>query len=603
MCGINGFNFRDARVLTKMNSSITHRGPDDTGTFNSSDLSLGSVRLAIIDLSPAGHMPMSYKRGKNEYMITFNGEIYNYRDLKKDLIVKGYSFNSDSDTEVVMAAYDYWGEDFTSHFNGMWAFCLYDKTNNKMVLSRDRFGIKPLYYYCKDGKFIFSSEIKALFHHSSIKKELDKRSFEEFFTYRFTLDEKTMFKEILNFKPSHTMVFDLKKNKVESYKPYYSVDTLPHYDKKLSFSNAKKKLYDLMESAVTRRLVSDVPVATLLSGGVDSSVVTYLASKHVKKLNTFSIGFDTTNELSYAKLVAEHLGTNHKEFTISEDNVVEHIKDIVYHMDEPIGADPGFFPIYILSKEVKKHNKVVLSGDGADEVFLGYDRYKLFYYGRFLSKFSVVPSKNEVIKRLRAMKDKSDFEAFIEITRVFERDELKRLGVKERFNKTIWNKIQVKGITQAQIFDIKTLLPKDFFMKSDKMSSAHGLEQRVPFMDYRVVDFGLSLPVSYKLKGWNEKYILKKTFEKYLPKKITSRRKHGFNVPIDYWFETSLGDLLKDLLDKQSHNLYKKEYIYELLDDLRTNKTGFKSRNIIAQKLWSVLIFELWYERFMEDGK
>lgn len=589
MCGINGFNFENKELIELMNNTLMHRGPDDIGYFSNKQLSLGHVRLSILDLSKAGHQPMTYKHMK----IVYNGEIYNFEEIKKVLEKKGYKFKSNSDTEVILAAYNEWGENCVKKFNGMWAFCIYDSKKRTLFLSRDRFGKKPLYYYNKDDKFIFSSEIKSILK-TGIEKEIDKESLNEFFTYRFTFGEKTIFENIWNFFPGHNMIYDLKKKKVISYNKYYDIKI----DKnKLTFGQAKEKLKVLLDDSVKKRMRSDVPVATFLSGGIDSSIITYYAKKYNQNLNTFSIGFDTTNELSFAKKVSEALKTQHHEFIINKDNVLEYLEGMIYNMDEPIGADPGFLPIYVLSKEVKNFNKVVLSGDGADEIFTGYDRYKLFYYGKLLKKLPLPKVKNEILNRLKSMKGKNDFDSFIEITRVFEREELEKLGLEEKVEKQVWNN---NSLTLAQIFDIKNLLPKDFFMKSDKMSSAFGLEQRTPFMDYRIVEFGLSLPIRFRLKGWNEKNILKSIAKDILPKEISKRRKHGFNVPIDYWFENTLSEKLKLLLEKNKHYLYNKEYVYELLENIKNAKGGFKARNIIAQKLWTILVFEMWYARYME---
>mgnify|MGYP006273069183 CR=1 FL=1 len=605
MCGINGFNFGDEDLIDLMNNKIRYRGPDDKGHYSDNKVSIGNVRLAILDLTKAGSQPYHYTKNGMNLIMVYNGEIFNFMDIKQELEDKGHKFDSNSDTEVILAAYDEWGEDCVKRFNGMWGFCIYDKKQNKLFLSRDRFGKKPLYYHLNNKKFIFSSELKTLLEHD-IDKRLNKDSIREIFTYRFTFDEKTIFEEIYNFRPGYYMVFDLKTSKIEKYKSYYDINKVPEKELSLSFEDAKKQTYDIIHSAVKYRMVaSDVPVATLLSGGIDSSIITYFASKYNKKLNTFSIGFETTNELNYAKEVSKHFKTKHNEIVIKKEQVYDHLYDMVYHMDEPIGGDPGFFPVYILSKEVSKKNKVVLSGDGADEVFVGYDRYKMFYYGRVLS--SIVPGflnfDNEIFRRLKGMKNKDNFQAFFEITKLFDERDLLKMGLKPRILKKVWNDIRANGLRQAQVFDIKTLLPKDFFMKADKMSSAFGLEQRVPFMDHRVVEFGLSLPNKYKLKGWNEKYILKETFKDKLPEIILKRRKHGFNVPIDYWFENDLGDKLLELLDKNDHNLYKKNHVKQLLENLRSSSSGFKSKNIIAQKLWSIIVFEIWYDIFIVNKK
>ena len=279
--------------------------------------------------------------------------------------------------------------------------------------------------------------------------------------------------------------------------------------------------------------------------------------------------------------------------------MLNYLDKMIYHMDEPIG-DPGFLPIMVLSKAVKKYNKVVLSGDGGDEVFLGYDRYKMLHYGKTLRKFMFFKSDNEILKKLKGMQGKDDFTMFFEIIRLFDKEDLSKLGVKPFNARQYWTDKYKETVTNAQEFDINTLLPNDFFMKADKMSSAFGLEQRVPFLDHEVVELAFQIPVKYKLKGWNEKYILKEAFKDIIPSEITSRRKHGFNVPIDYWFTNVLSEKLVTLLDKSSHGLYKKEHVLTLLDKMHQKAGNYKENFIIAQKLWSILVFEMWYNEFIE---
>ncbi len=591
MCGINGFNFENKKLIHLMNETIKHRGPDFQDFKIEYGVSLGHVRLSILDLSSAGNQPMKY----NHLSIVFNGEIYNFKEIREELIKIGYDFTTHCDTEVILKAYDCWKEKCLSKFNGMWAFCIFNSKTNELFLSRDRFGKKPLYYSKIKDKFFFSSEIKSLLK-TDIPQEIDKNALEEIFTFRFAFGQKTIFKNIKNVLPGHYIFVDSKTGVIKKSSKYYELKL-----KKTSYKSlkeAKIKISNLIDNSVKLRMVSDVPVACLLSGGLDSSLITYYAKKYNKDLNTYSIGFDTTNELLYAKIVSKSLDTKHHEIKVSKDNILNYLDDMIYHMDEPIGADPGFLPIFVLSKEVAKDYKVVLTGDGADEIFTGYDRYKLLYYGNKINKFPIPNSENEIIRRLKSMKSKNSFESFAEIVRVFGKEELYKLGLKENYPKEQWDNNNI--LNSAQIFDIKTLLPKDFFMKADKMSSAFGLEQRTPFMDYRIVEEGLSLPQNYRLKIWNEKYILKQIAKEILPKEISKRRKHGFNVPIDYWFENVLADKLRMLLDTRKHNLYNKEYVLELLVKIKESKSSFKARNVIAQKLWTILVFEMWYKRFIK---
>ena len=589
MCGIIGFNWKDKALIKKATTLIRYRGPDDSGEYIDKNVSLGHARLSIIDLSRKAKQPMN----TSNYSIIFNGEIYNYKEIKKEL--KEYKFETNSDTEVIIYAYDKWKEKCLDKFNGMFALCIYDKKNKELFLARDRFGIKPLYYSNKKGKFVFGSELKSILGFLD-KKKIDPVGLSQFFSFRFTLGETTLVKGINKFLPGHFMTYDLSSKKIKRYNRYY--DIKKQKTTKKSFSQAKKELRALMKKSVERRMVADVPVACLLSGGIDSSIITTLAKKYNKNLNTFSIGFDTTNELPFAKIVAKQFNTNHHEFRIDKNSVLDYLDDMVYHMDEPIG-DPGFLPIYVLSKNVSKHNKVVLSGDGGDEVFCGYDRYKMFHYGLSLRHLAIYDFNNDILKRLKKMRNKNDYSSFFEVIRLFDDSELKKLGIKGFNARMFWNDKYKSALSNAQEFDINTLLPNDFFMKADKMSSAFGLEQRVPYLDHELVEFAFSLPLKYKLKLWNEKFILKDAFKTMLPKKISNRKKHGFDVPIDYWFKNVLADKLKELLRTNNHKLYKQKYVLNLLEKIKKTGRNYKMNFILAQKLWSILMFEMWYERFM----
>ena len=588
MCGIVGFSWPSEEYLTKSLDIISHRGPDDEGVFVDNFVSLGHKRLSILDLSERGKQPMT----KLNYTITFNGEIYNFNEIKKELCE--YNFETTSDTEVIIYAYDKWKYECLKKFNGMFSFCIYDHENKELFIARDRFGIKPLYYISEDN-IIFCSEIKGLLHFLDTK-EIDKEGLLQFFNFRFTLGETTLLKNIKKFLPGYYMVYSLPENKVKKYCKYYSLKKQEQENKPFHFYSTK--LIELTEEAVKRRMVADVPVACFLSGGIDSSIIATIAKKYNENLNTFSIGFDTTNELPYAKMVSDHIHSNHFEFKIDKSNVLDYLQDMVWHMDEPIG-DPGFLPIFVLSKEASKYNKVVLSGDGADEILCGYDRYKFLFYGGLLKHLIFFDSKNDILKRLKKMRNKDDYESFFEIIRLFDDSELERLGLTNYNANKFWKNYFDNNVSNAQLFDIETLLPNDFLMKSDKMSSAFGLEQRVPFLDYELVEFAFSIPFRYKLKLWNEKYILKKSFKEVLPPMIIKRRKHGFNVPIDYWFKGVLGDLLKEYLVKENHGLYDKEYVFELLTLIKSAGNNYKLNFILAQKLWSILLFEMWYEKYI----
>lgn len=590
MCGIVGFNWANEDLVKSAVDRIRYRGPDDSDVFTDKNVSLGHARLSILDLSSRGRQPME----RLNYVITYNGEIYNFRELREQL--REYSFESESDTEVLIYAYDKWGPDCLEKLNGMFAFCIYDKRKEELFLARDRFGIKPLYYIDHNEKFAFASEINAL-RKLLRNPKIDPRGIQQYFNFRYTVGETTLIKGVKKMLPAHYMVYDLKSQQLSKTSLYY---TLKPGEFDGTFEDAQKRVRQLVQKSVERRMVSDVPVACLLSGGIDSSIIATLAKKYSDNLNTFSIGFDTTNELPFAKKVAESVGTNHHEFILRKEDVGMYLQSMIMHMDEPIG-DPGFLPLFVLSEKVKQKNSVVLSGDGGDEIFCGYDRYKLFQYGLKIRKLLPFDFNNDVLRRVRRMRGKEPVHAFFEAICLFDEDELGRLGIDQIDPAEYWKDFAQEPVTNAQLFDLHTLLPNDFFMKADKMSSAFGLEQRIPFMDHELVEFAFSLPLKWKLKGLDEKYILKKAFEHMLPQEITARRKHGFDVPIDFWFRNELGDELEHLVKNKSHEYYEGGLVREILEGLRKSKGSYKQQFLAAQKLWSVLVFELWLKKIKSE--
>ncbi len=594
MCGIVGFNWDDRILGAKMVHSLEHRGPDGKGLYTDSLLTLGHSRLAIIDLSAKGKQPMRNVEG--DLIIAYNGEIYNFKELREELEPK-YGFKSDTDTEVILAAYKAWGVDCLHKLNGMFALCIYDVSKKKLFLARDRLGIKPLYYYQEKDKFIFSSEIKAIVKNEEIKREVDKTGLQQFFTYKYTIGDKTLFKGIKKLLPGHYMLFDLKKKKLQT-KKYWDVKDFS--DSKDNARVLTDKFRALMRDSVKLRLVSDVPVGFFLSGGIDSSIVTALAKQYYKKdkrgLKTFSVGFETTNELPYARIVSDHLETDHQEILVTEKDLTL-LKKMVYHMDEPIG-DSAFLPTYIISKFAKKRVTVVQAGEGADELLGGYDRYKLLHYGQHLRKYIPrLPINHVVYRKLMSLKGKTEAEQIKSLNQAFSEEDRKALGVKESAGKILSKSSILKS---AQYDDMKKLLPNNFFMKADKMSAAHALEERVPFLDHRIAEFSFTIPDRLKIHRWNPKYVLKKAFGHLLPKEIVKRPKHGYETPMDAWFKGVLKDKLHNMLKERTHNLYSRPYAYKLLYDFQKSKGSYRHQYYPSQKLWSLLVFEQWHRIFID---
>ena len=525
MCGICGFNFSDKNLITKMVSTLNHRGPDDSGYFLDDSLSLGHSRLAIIDLTEKGRQPI-YNEDESIWII-FNGEIYNFKEIKTRLMKQGHVFYTETDTEVIIHAYEEYGFECLDEFNGQFSFCIYDKNKDILFLARDRFGIKPLYYYQKNGIFIFASEIKAILKYN-FERIINRLALREYFTFRYTLAPNTILKDISKLEPSHYIQYNLKTHHFSNNK-YFTLNVIEN--KSYSPKHVGIELFRLLNNSVKQRMVADVPVCCFLSGGIDSSIITGLASKYNDDIHTFSAGFETSDEFKYAKIVSEFFNTNHHELMITNDDILNNIDKMMYHMDEPIG-DAAFFPTLLLSELISKQFKVVLAGEGADELFGGYDKYKMFLYGRMLSYFlPKIKYRDETLRRLSNFSNKRGKHGYIESICAFNEEEMYKMKITPIRDNKMWlpygNTMQ-----KMQIFDIKSVLTEDFFMKADKMSSAYGLEERVPYMDHNLVKFAINLPSKYKLYLWNEKYLLKKTFNHFLPKIIIKRRKRGYNAPI-----------------------------------------------------------------------
>jgi asparagine synthase (glutamine-hydrolysing) len=603
MCGISGFSFRDEPLIGAMNRSQAHRGPDHGAVFVDDAVSLGHRRLSIIDLSAASHQPMTVET--SDVWLTYNGEIYNFRELRARLEREGVKFRSSGDSEVLLQAYRQWGVSFLRELNGMFALGIYDRPRGRLLLARDPFGIKPLYYYWDGRQFLFASEIKALLEHP-IPRKLHAGALSEFLTFRFTVGAQTLFQDVFKLTPGSYLVYDLRAGRIAEegnfWRPPEEGD-LDGDDQALA-----RRLKDLLVESVRIRLVADVPLGFFLSGGIDSTVVVAAARELGAEVKAFSAGFDTTNELPFARIAAARFAHSFQEIHIGDD-ALSLMGDVVYHMDEPVG-DAAFLAVYVLAREASRAVKVVLAGEGADELLAGYDRYKAFFYGGQLSR--LVPgglarmgaghlSENPA-RILRILGEKDPARRYLEVIRLFSADELVAMGVPEAAGAAAAGGVnglfERDPVRAAQIFDMRTLLPNDFFLKADKMTSAWGLEMRVPFLDPHVVDFSLRLPRKAKLRGWNEKYLLKRAFAGALPEAIVRRRKHGFNVPQDLWLRGPLYEPLRKLLSERAHGCYDAAPALALLERFRAGGGSYKSSFHDGQKLWSLYVFELWYRRF-----
>jgi len=629
MCGITGKIFFNScevseQEIEQMNNAIIHRGPDDGGIYISPDrrVGLGHRRLSIIDLSPLGHQPMSYL---DRYQIVFNGEIYNFQEKRKMLEKDGYVFRSHSDTEVILGLYDKFGRKCLEHLRGMFSFAIYDEKNQTIFCVRDRVGKKPFKYYLDENVFIFASELKAILTQKEYEKEPDYLAIHHFLTLQYCPAPLTGFKNLKKLEPAHYLFIDLKTREVEK-ECYWKLD----YSKKLNLSEGqwKNKILDKLEESVKLRMIADVPLGAFLSGGIDSSAVVALMSKHSKEaVKTFTIGFkeEKFDESDYAKQIAETFKTQHKQFII-EPKAIEILPLLVKHFEEPY-ADKSALPTYYVSKMTRDFVTVALNGDGGDENFAGYERHSIFkfslWYGRimFLHKILVIP-----IARFLALKIRNTFfdraykfsktlaenyqHRYVNYICYFSNelkneiycDEFKtKIGKVDSYDVVASKFKQANSddkVDQMLFADFSTYLPDDLMAKSDIDSMAVSLESRSPFLDHEFLELTAKIPSSLKLRGLtNKKYILKKSLEGLVANNILYRKKMGFGVPIEMWLRNELKDYAYELLLSEkaiARNIFKKEEIKRILDIHTTTKINY------APQIWALINLEQWFITFFE---
>lgn len=620
MCGISGYWGKgDETILNKMIDALSYRGPDDKGVFVQGEVGLAHRRLSIIDISPSGHQPM-FNEDKS-ICIVFNGEIYNYKELEKKLKNK-HVFIGKSDTEIIVHLYEEIGEQIFSHLSGMFAIALYDLKRNKIFLARDRMGKKPLYWSKNNEVFLFGSELKSLMQHSSFKKEIDLESLNKYLSYEYVPTPHSIFKDTYKLEPGTYLVFDGKSvNKKVFWQPTF----LP---KQQSFESNITDLDNNLANSVKDRLVSDVPIGVFLSGGIDSSLVAYYASKSSStQIKTFSIGFkeESFDESKYARKVAVYLGTEHHEKILSIKDCLDIIPKIGDLLDEPM-SDPSIVPTYLLSEFARESVTVALGGDGGDELFCGYDpvlahKFSILYgyVPEFIRTKFIMPIVNLLPTSHINMSFDFKVKKFVS---GFEGDERYRnqrwMGSFDHIEKScliqaeIWNKIKDKN----EYEDIDTYFSKsdskdkfdnlileserlymmdDVLVKVDRASMMNSLEVRAPFLDTRVVDLANHMPTDFKLNRLTRKFILKKLMEGKLPNDIIYRKKKGFGMPIGEWIKYDLKDTIESHLSEASVNrmgLFNYQYIRNMLDDHYNGKKDNR------KKIWTLFVFVMWWEKY-----
>lgn len=622
MCGIAGFVGEGSREnLEKMISEIKHRGPDSRGADVYGNVGLAHARLAILDLTPSGHQPMWSK--DRSVCIVFNGEIYNFQELKKDLAEKGHVFRGMSDTEVILALYEKIGERVFEKLEGMFAIGLYDFKRKKLLLARDRLGKKPLYWCVVNGTLLFASELKALAAHPVFKKEIDIISLNKYFFYDYIPTPHTIFKNVFKLEPATFLSFE---NGNIAQKKFWHMNFPPS---DISFKNTLSFLDEKMNHAVKTRLVADVPVGIFLSGGLDSSTITYYAQKNSPgKVKTFSIGFEdeSFNESSYAEEVAGFLGTEHKNFAVCAEDLLDIIPRVVEMTDEPM-ADASIIPTFILSQHTREHVTVALGGDGGDELFAGYPTFQAEMFASWYKKFPSCAKETfrKFTGRLPASRGNFSLEfkmkKFLEGADepniahrhqkwlgTFSHDERSALFAKDVFGAIEEENIfedtdrYMKGWEDVEIKNALLLLYQRTYMmdevlvKVDRASMANGLEVRAPFLDAGVVELANSLPYSFKHRGLTGKYILKKLMTGKLPPHIIHRQKKGFGVPIGRWFHNELKDFCNSVLSEEGIN---RSGILNARSVETLKNEHFSGTKDHRKKLWSLVIFMMWYDKYM----
>jgi asparagine synthase (glutamine-hydrolysing) len=573
MCGICGFyGSKDRMLLEAMSGILAHRGPDDSGFYEDELVSLGHRRLSIIDLSPQGRQPMCNEDAS--VWLTFNGEIYNFRDLKGSLEAKGHIFRSHTDSEVILHSYEEYGLECVDNLRGMFAFALWDSKKRRLVICRDRIGKKPLYYWQSGERLIFASEIKSLLLCRDIPREINREGFYSFLAFQYVPGAETAVKNIFRVPPGNMLIAE---NGKVSLREYWSVSKIGNSKVDIPADKAIERMGTILEESVRLRLVSDVPLGVLLSGGLDSSAITALISRSgVKSIRTFSAGFgEESDEFKYARIVAKKYETEHIEFTVKPDNLALMLKKIVWHMDEPI-ADGGAFATYMISEVVKQYVKVILVGEGADELFAGYSWHRLAG-----GVFALLPesAKRRIYFYLntfhRGKKNQPD------IYKEF----------RGRFN---FDGLRMDFLSRMMLFELENLLPNCLLMKVDKMTMAHSLEARAPFLDHKLIEFAAALPAEFKIRSSVNKYILRKFMENKLPAEIINRKKHGFLVPISKWLNGELKEYAENILLRQD-SFSSGALGLERIRPLFCRQRGLRElENKIL--LWRLLVFELWFD-------
>ncbi len=626
ICGVVDFSGRrqiDNELIQGMLAAIYHRGPDDSGIFLDGNIALGAQRLSIIDIS-GGHQPISNE--DKSIWIVFNGEIYNFQELRYFLERKGHRFRSRSDTEVVLHLYEEYGPQCVERLNGMFALAIWDKDKKTLFLCRDRLGIKPLYYTESQGEFIFASEIKSILRHQRVSKEIDPVSLSQYLTHEYVPSPNSIFKKIKKLPPAHMLIY---RNGNVGVSCYWEIGSFQGREGPRDEQECISQFSSLFKESIKRRLISDVPIGIFSSGGIDSSaIVAFVRQIQGNRLRTFSIGFNepSFDESQYSDEVSRVFDTEHHSQVFDTKDMLGFLPDVVRMLDEPFG-DASIFPTYLLAKFAKGYITVALGGDGGDELFFGYPTYqahKIADYYRYIPQRMHRFLSRRIVSNLPVSMDNLSFDYklkrfmyglpySVDIRHMvwigsFAPEEKHRLlsrQVIEGFKDSDGLSPAVEALKvdrscnvwdRLQYLYIKTYLQDDILFKIDRASMAHSLEARLPYLDHKLVEFICGLPIRYKLKGLKSKYLLKKSMQGILPRRIINRRKKGFGVPVAFWIKNELKELVLDVFnesDIKREGLFNFDYISNLL------KQHFENKKDNRKEIWTLLMFELWYREYM----
>lgn len=634
MCGIAGFaDFRkksSEEIVKKMTSTLFHRGPDGEGYYfietSKAQIGLGHRRLSIIDLSACGSQPMHF----NGLHIIFNGEVYNFAEIREELERKGHQFHGSSDTEVIMHAYNEWGIEAIQKWKGMFAVVIYDQAKEEVIAIRDRAGVKPFYYYWKDGLFLFASELKAVVAHPNFKKELDPAAVASYLQYGYVSFPHCIYKHTYKLSAAHVLKLDLKTKAIFSTKYWNVYDYYNQPKANISFGEAMQETEKVLQKAFNYRMVADVQVGVFLSGGFDSSCVTALLQKDsTEKIKTFTIG-TTDKELDeapFAKQIAERLGTDHTEYYCTQKEALDIIPELPFYYDEPF-ADSSAIPTILVSRMARKMVTVALSADAGDEIFAGYNRYDyLLRYGKRLQAIPKVMRKvmagvmenmssesipyfknqNNFHSRYQKIRnllnDPSPAEMLKNLSQVFTSEDIRDLfvqPVRELSTALVSEELNAEfydPLSYMMAVDYQTYMADDILQKVDRATMSASLEGREPFLDQSVIEWAAQLPNDFKYHNGDKKYIIKQIVYQYIPKEIMDRKKMGFAIPVQNWLNEELKDLVREYLSEHSlrkHGLFNGAYVQKMVISF------FGGRTDLYLKIWYLLMFQMWYEKWMK---